>query len=252
MSAESHTLHTQLIPQSGQDGEFIVCWRIGGRVGRIRVEFRADRSLSDLGTAAELAAVQFLLSDKEVMGSNRTGKGIILDVSRGAIRKLKHGTSNKKDLAPYAAFLVTRYHEATITVAKKATWIPGEIDQVEHDELVVEGPRFESVDTPRMGRITVTKHAIEQYEERFSEGDLTRTWASLVKRLQNAELSPVALPPKVEKHKARLYGDRTARAWRHPDGTLHFVVAENEDGSRSLITVFYRIDTKIDRQAANR
>jgi len=232
-----------------EDGSYRVFWRVGGRVGCINIMLEPDRPLSDLDAAAELAAIQLLLSEKEVMGANRTGKGLILDVSRGAIRKLHNGTSAKKDLTPYAAFLVTRYHEAKITVAKKAPWIPDTLDEIEQDDLLVDGPRYESVETPCMGRVTVTVHAIEQYEERFSEGELSRTWTSLVKRMQNAELKTVELPEKVKKHKKSQYGNRPTAVWRHPNGTLHFVVVDNPDGSRTLVTVYYRSDTKLARSS---
>lgn len=244
-NTDSHTLHTHITTLTQHT--YRVFWRVGGRIGAIDITLDPDIELSDQATAAELVAIQHLLSDKEIMGANRTGKGVILNVSRGAIRKLKIGSSSKADLMPYAVFLNTRYHEAAIEVGKKSPWVPETIEGIELEHLNVNGPRYEAVNTPRMGRVVVTKHAIEQYEERFCEGDLSRTWASLVKRLQNPELATTVLPPNVARHKLMTYGDKAAKIWRHPDGTLHFVVVDAPDGSKVLVTVFYRTATKIER-----
>jgi hypothetical protein len=244
-NADSHTLHTHITTITQH--AYRVFWRVGGRIGVIEITLEPDLELSDQATAAELAAIQHLLSDKEIMGANRTGKGVILNVSRGAIRKLKIGSSSKADLTPYAVFLNTRYHEAVIEVGKKAPWVPTAIEGLEHVHLNVSGPRYETINTPCMGRVVVTKHAIEQYEDRFCEGDLSRTWVSLTKRLQNPELAPIVLPPRVLKHKLMSYGDKAATIWRHPDGTLHFAVVDDPSGTRVLVTVFYRSETEIDR-----
>lgn len=247
MTTDSHTLHTYVTSHPNGISAHRVFWRVGGRIGIVDIVMATKLELSDPATAAELMAIQHILSDKEAMGANRTGKGIILDVSRGAVRKLKLGTSNKADLTPYAAFLNTRYHEAKIEVSKKTSWVPVSLEVAEHDQLQVDGPLPESVDTPRMGKVVVTKHAIEQYENRFSEGELSRTWASLTKRLQNPELAPIVLPPRVLKHKLMSYGDKAATIWRHPDGTLHFAVVDDPSGTKVLVTVFYRTETEIDR-----
>lgn len=248
MTTDSHTLHTYVTSHPDGTPAHRVFWRVGGRIGVVDIVMATKLDISDPTTAAELRAIQYILSDKEAMGANRTGKGIILDVSRGAVRKLKLGTSNKADLTPYATFLNTRYHEVSIEVSKKASWVPASLVEItEHDQIQVDGPRPESVDTPRMGRVVVTKHAIEQYENRFSEGELSRTWVSLTKRLQNPELAQIILPPRVLKHKLISYRDNAATIWRHPDGTLHFAVVDGPNGTKVLVTVFYRTETEIDR-----
>ena len=75
------------------DGEFTVYWKTGlRRGGELKVDLGEQYDKlpeQQKPIAAELYAIHHLLSVKEVMGSNRSGNGLQIRVSKGAIKKLQ-------------------------------------------------------------------------------------------------------------------------------------------------------------------
>src|SRR5690606_24926214 len=103
-----------LAEKTQAEDEVLVHWKTGTlRGGVISVE--TDRSYSDPLLIAELCVIRHLLLRQQVF--NRlpmSGKGMALHVSSGAIRKLKLGTSKKREAYPFARFLSPRFDEITI------------------------------------------------------------------------------------------------------------------------------------------
>ncbi|MDW3082292.1 hypothetical protein R8N45_27645, partial [Vibrio sp. 1403] len=98
----------------------------------------------------------------------------------------------------------------------------------------------DAVETPAMGTVYVTAHAVEQYKERLSTGDPKKPWASLVNRLKHPELRIRNLPANVLAHKAKKYGTAdNVEAWGHPTSKFTYLIV-NDNGRRTLVTVFER------------
>ncbi|MGA8864345.1 MAG: hypothetical protein WBM09_11690 [Gallionella sp.] len=161
-----HLLKTHSLPTPQAD-TFRVYWtnspvRAGGLL-RVRVAPR----MADAQIAAELAAIQYLLEDKGVLGNTVAGNAMTkLIVSAGAIRKLRRRGSDKLHLAPYANFLTTRFAGCTLGVDKDARWFAGfEPESIE--DLVVASPRRETVKVAGLGEVSVTQHVLERFADRF-------------------------------------------------------------------------------------
>lgn len=109
------------------DGEFTVYWKTGlRRGGELKVDLGEQYDKlpeQQKPIAAELYAIHHLLSVKEVMGSNRSGNGLQIRVSKGAIKKLQKQRSTQHSLYSLTRFLLTRYQEAQISVEKRDDWL---------------------------------------------------------------------------------------------------------------------------------
>lgn len=211
-----------------------VHWRVGGKTGLVKTRVVDD--VSDQVVAAELAATHWLLTGKAVMGRDRTGHGLRLVFSRGAVKKLVRKDSTKRDLAIYARYLTTRFEKARIDVEK---------EPIEHgedlvlDDLLVEGPPRILFFSPCIGWLEVTTHAIERYVERPNSGEISKAWASLTRRLSSPDFCQVDLPPEVLARKKIKHQDGQ-EVWKHPWDTMHYVVVPKADGTKMLVTTFPR------------
>src|SRR3989339_230110 len=94
---KTYTVATQ------QPDTFLVYWTNSPiRPGGV-LSVHVRQIVEDPQIAAELAAMQHLLEEKRVIGSNTVGNpNTRLTVSQGAIRKLQRRQSDKVHLAPYA------------------------------------------------------------------------------------------------------------------------------------------------------
>lgn len=219
-----------------------VRWSVGIKNrGVLSVQFAEHTP--DLEAAAELAAIRYLLAQKQVTGTEiSTGKGMLIEVSKGAVRKLWLGKSSKRHLTKYASFLRTQLAAAEVRVAKSPhETIPSE-DAPVTDTLIVSPMRYEYVDTPH-GRIYITDHALERYKERMHQGYEEKAFASLCNRLKHPALRPVELPSSVLKHKLKKHGHVPFAVLSMTNCVDHFVVAQHPTFGLVLVTVF---DRKVD------
>lgn len=214
-----------------------VHWFTGAtKSGVVRVTIVPE--VSDPAVAAELAAAHWLLTEKCVLGADRTGSGLKLVFSRGAVKKLVRKDSGKYDLAVWARYLITRFEKAKLEIDK---------DPIEHapeplhDSLVMEGPPRPLMHSPKIGWFDVTEHALERYVDRSNCGTINHAWPSMQRRLANPDLKMVDLPEDVLRRKKLKHG-ADQEIWRHPDDTTHYVFVPNPDGTKVLVTVFTRRD----------
>lgn len=225
------------------DSQAYVYWRVGTkRGGVLNVTLGFDHS--DSALIAELYAIQHLLFVELVLGREPgSGNGYCLTVSKGAIKKLALGRSDKKHAYKYSAFLRNRMAGVTIEVSRSRDFLPvlnnslTQVLTVGSTDIVSE---LQTISTPAMGKVRITKHAVEQYVSRLSSGKPKNPWLSLVKRLQHPQLCCSLLMDKVRQHKARKYGTAdNIEEWRHPDDEFRFLVLKNGD-TRTLVTSYPR------------
>jgi hypothetical protein len=159
-------LKTHTLPTAQAD-TFLVYWtnslvRPGGLL-----KVRVNPKMEDAHIAAELAALQHLLEDKCVVGQNIAGNASTrLIVSLGAIKKLHRMGSEKAHLAPYANFLTTRFAGCQISVDKDTRWFDG-LSTASAEDLLVGGPRRETVKVAGLGNVSVTQHVLQRFAGRF-------------------------------------------------------------------------------------
>lgn len=242
------------VAKKNSDSTALVYWRVGiNRKGVVNV--RLDANSTDVELIAELAAIRHLLMDCRVFDREPTsGTGIRLCVSKGAIKKLTKGTSAKGCASRFTALLTGRLLGVDIQVSHSLKHMIQEFDdgyQESISELYVKTTEHvaphEIIDTPAMGQVAITQHALERYIERLKSVGaneiIKRPWASLAKRLGNPCLRPQRLNAKVLAHKYRKYGNEsTVEIWKYPTDALHFTIVVSPDNKRTLVTVFERLE----------
>ncbi|QCF28049.1 hypothetical protein [Hydrocarboniclastica marina] len=198
----------------------------------------------DIDILAELAAAKHLITDRNILGNKvRNGVGVHLTFSKGAVKKLATGKSAKKHLQRYAAFLSSRLVGSKIEIQKKNERLPPA--DTEPTEVISPDARtYIEVDTPALGPVQITDHALQRFIERFFPGKPENALKSLEERLMNASLKPIKLPGSVQAHKDRKYGKEDRAVYRHPTDVVHFGVIDRQH-QKILVTVFNRTDTQI-------
>lgn len=222
----------------------VVAWRVGTkRRGFVCVD---NLTGSDANIAAELIAIRYLLFKRRIFNREPvTGKGYELHVSSSLIRNIVKGKSSTKHLAAHCYFLKTIMEGVSIKITDASDeFLPGIDDKdvlVEHIDST-EKIEFGIIDTPVMGRIKLTKHAIDQYDDRHHCGDLNKPVQSLIRRIKHESIQKKQLPENVVKHKLSKYGTvENLEVWSHESSQMHFVVVRDsvtEIGT--LVTIYKR------------
>jgi hypothetical protein len=224
-----------------------VDWKISdNKCGTINVTLPVPSESIDV--IAELCAIRYLVFDKVVFGQKiYTGKGLSLDVSKGAIKKLVSGKSSKKDAERFAKFIPMMLSGCELQVHKNKSILDGCIEVFEENlniDLDYYGLAQIDVETPAMGSVTITAHSIERYRDRViaESGECLHPLSSLVKRLNNPENEQQPVPKSVLEHKERKYGTQDEfEVWKHPTSTLNFGIIRNKTTSkRTLVTTYIR------------
>lgn len=242
------------------DGQFDVAYRIheahplaNGTVHvTVANHFTADRAI-----IAELAALRHLLCDANVCGPQRTGHGLQVEVSFGAIRRavlqgaLKASDAGKTDKAhivPHAHFLATRFFEASKAVVNDPAWAKGCMLNYRQHAINVTSPQEAFLPT-RIGEAVISRHALNRFVERFIARDVfngnnrgedrpenspdveqiaskywTRAWKSLEKLLNSPDTAIRAIASsKFGERMKRKYG-KQACFLHHPDSMAIFIL----------------------------
>lgn len=221
-----------------------VTWRTGQRMnGVLDVTLEQGHDESDL--LAELAAIKYLMFEKQVFDrAPVSARGYKLIVSKGAIKKLARSKSDKAFAQMYAFPLTTRLAGIDIEVSQNRQWVE-DLSEMEVEPLHVQksfARDYDVIETPAMGRVLVTQHAVDQYIARVLDEGAKDPRASLQQRLENAELELIELDEKVLQHKARKYGRAdNIQVWGHPTSTTRFMVVREKPDYGILVTVFRRI-----------
>ncbi|MCR9670104.1 hypothetical protein [Vibrio parahaemolyticus] len=220
------------------DDKYTVYWKTGlRRGGELKVDLGEQYDKlpeQQKPIAAELYAIHHLLSVKEVMGSNRSGNGLQIRVSKGAIKKLQKQRSTQHSLYSLTRFLLTRYQEAQISVEKRDDWLSHSFEEYSVDNVSVRDID-EVINVPNIGPVVVTRHALERFVERLSNGVPKHPWKALCLKLQCSALTKAQLPERVTIQKAKKYAQE-AEFWQHLGSKMHFVMIPG-DSMKTLVTV---------------
>lgn len=215
------------------ESKWLIHWRTGHRFGGvIQMDRPSVRVRPEYQTIfAELFALNYLLLQRHVVSSNpkiRVGSDILSVYDEGM-----------SDCLPSFAtrFLRPRFSQCDITVDRSPDWLKVRTDifEFEHPNLYFDSG---SIDTDLLGRVFITKHALDQYILRHRDGILKNPWSSLAKRLKNKNLQLVSLPDKVLFHKKLRYTQAT-EFWSHPSSEMHYVLVP-KGNEKSLVTVYRR------------
>ena len=222
----------------------VIAWRVGTkRRGFIYVDNLVGE---DIYVAAELIALQYLLFKQKIFDREPvTGKGYELHVSSNKIRQIAKGKSSFKHLATHSYFIKTIMEGVTVKLTDSSDEFLPEMDDsdvsIEHIDSA-ERIEFGIVDTPAMGRIKITKHAIDQFDDQHHSGDLNKPVQSLIRRINHDSIQKKSLPESVVKHKLRKYGTvENLEVWSHDSSQLHYVIVRDHlSNIGTLVTIYKR------------
>lgn len=233
------TIHTKA---TGTPNLFETYWTTGRKQGVIEVAI-SDPDTHDAAIIAELSAMHFLLSHKEICGSDRAGNGMEINVTFGAIRKLAQNTSNKKHLFPHARFLLTRYAEAKIAVSKDSNWISLARAENRREQLTIDEPLPETIQIAGIGKVGLSVHIIERMMERANYASLGAAWRHLYRMLGGGKVSEVPLPADIAQLKESKHGS-VGKHLRVASEPWRFVLSNGNHGHLAsmpmLVTAYVR------------
>lgn len=227
-----------------------VLWSTGG-VKRGVLCVNLPETYNESILIAEICAIRYLLVINQVFGARTIdGKGIRINSSSGAIKKLALGRSAKKEAIPYARFLRVRLTELSYAVKRKNEYVPTDDESgLEFNDLVVDSELFqmpyEPTDFAALGRVAISNHAVERYEERIDSGnDLGSPLRSLLRRLSHPELERQPIPAEVMAYKNKRYGpENDIEVWGHNTSDISFLLLNKPD-YKVLLTVFNKPQLK--------
>lgn len=230
----------------------LVYWRVGTKRKGV-LDVRMGFSTEDQEIIAELIAIRHLIMNAKVFCCTpTTGKGFRVTVSKGAIRKIVQNRSDKAFASRFASLLTGRMGGVSVNVSHNMDFMISAQEAAETGQIEVldaAGNDFasphETIETPVIGTLSVTRHAVRRYEERLNSKSrderLYRPWSSLFSRLRNPDLERFPLNDKVMRHKMRRYGSgNVVEIWSHPSDTMRYAVVTRPDNRKVLVTVFER------------
>lgn len=216
---------------------FIVVWRSGlQRQGKVTVNIPLD--IADKLAIAELSAMQFIIDDLEVLGSQPALKGVQMIFSSGAIKKIHDQKSDKRHLYPFAYFLTTRFASVDVKVDKDDSWIMPRADNT-LSELTITEPMGQLINIAQLGKVAVTRHVIEQYTQRMNNIEPHLAWKQLSKTLDTAKLESIEADDKRRVHDQLHHAQEGIRLYDQ-NTKWCFVIADNKFGKKAIVTAYIR------------
>ena len=221
-----------------QPDTFLVYWTNTAMTPKGILRIRVTATIEDRSIVAELVALQHLLEEKCVIGTNLSGNaGIKLIVSSGAIRKLNLRKSDKVHLVPYANFLTTRFAGCRLSVEKDARWFDGFSQEIIEDHLV-SGARRETIQVTGLGDVSVTQHVLDRFADRF----LPETTPDKAAHTAWKKLVELAAEPSVcEVTRHSLWSgvnQKEGRYFLNTKRKLVLVVTDNPREGKRLVTTY--------------
>lgn len=226
----------RVLAQTTEDKSvYTVFWRSGlQKQGKLVVNIPIE--IGDKAAIAELCAMQFLIDEIEVIGRTPPLKGLLLEFSAAAIKKLHGQKSEKRHLYPYAYYLTTRFSSATVQISKDDAWIsPRTIHEAQF--ITITEPPGQLVSMATIGKVAVTKHIIDQYRQRMNNIEPDVAWKLLTKTLETVR--PILLVND-DKRKLRdqIHHRNEGARYYDKDSKWCFVVADNAQGKKTIVTAY--------------
>lgn len=207
-----------------------VHWRLDKTARQGIVNVRVDPALSDRHIIAELCALRYLIVDRERFGSNSAPKGSVVTVTSGAIKKLRNKDSEKGGLVPYGRFLYLALDGAELTVDKVASWgatLPvHEIHWIDASFSFLEIAHAHALNC----EISVSRHAIERYQERNGTASARKALHGIRRLLSNETTRRMSVS-EAKRFKALLRHWKDAELLLHADSDTVFVIVPEGQGS---------------------
>jgi len=233
---------------------FRVYWYVNeGRHGIVDVD--VHKPCDDPGLLAELCAIQYLYFHLNINNGLiiTSGMGHTFIVSNPEILALAKEESNKKYARPFIQEILLRLRHVQVEHTP-VNLIKDKINITNKNLhfILADSGQFDqckyTVDTPAIGQIQITKHAVDQYAKRTEAGpNMKNELKSLIIRLKNPDLIEIDVGKAVHLRKNIKYGNHVKTSfWGHEHSLIGFTIIEKL-GIKTLVTV-YRRDIEFKRK----
>ncbi|EGQ9302096.1 hypothetical protein F7U75_14065 [Vibrio vulnificus] len=194
---------------------------------------------------AELTVARYLLWDRQVFGHRPgSGKGLEIGFSCATLRSLKQSSSN--ELRQASQYLKTWLDGVQLN-PEEIVGVAASTDQIPMIQPYrLPQPVF---DSPVLGPVAISRHAIQRYQERFRHGYAKSPWLSLQRQLCNPELRQARLSDRTRFQKLLKHGDDGSQIWHHPTGELYFLLVPQET-HWLVVTVFSQLSHSMAEEVA--
>lgn len=186
---------------------------------------------------AELTAARFLLLEKRVFGRAPSyGKGLVLEVSDQTFNDLCY-SKQSRELKCASQFLTTQLQGLYLSGGVE---IYGDLNDKNHDEIGCYDSPYPTFNTPKLGTVAISQHALHRFQERHNHGDIKAPWRSLRNQLSHPSLKKHHLSKKTRFQKLLRYGEDDSQVWSNPTGNLYFQLIKSGE-HLLLVTVFSKL-----------
>ena len=188
------------------------------------------------GTAiAEIHALYYLLSELRIFGPQNVPHNCRVCVTCPEVPELITETSANSRLIPLGSFLYFAVPDGSLTTNPETEWV--KTLPVNPDRVFIVPARShlaQFLDVPSIGRIRLTRHAAQRFEERYCaprNEPLTPVMASkkIHRLLSHSSVQKIALSGR-SRLNALLSHHREADLYTRPDLNVAFVVATDAEG----------------------
>ncbi|HCH2684391.1 TPA: hypothetical protein NKV87_003259 [Vibrio parahaemolyticus] len=194
---------------------------------------------------AELTVARYLLWDRQVFGHRPgSGKGVELGLPHKTLHSLS--LNSCVELRKAGQYLKTWLDGVQLN-PEEIVGVAASTDQI----LMIQPYRLPQpvFDSPVLGLVAISRHAIQRYQERFRHGYTKSSWLSLQRQLCNPELRQAKFSDRTRFQKLLKYGDDGSQIWHHPTGDLYFLLVPQET-HWLVVTVFSQLSHSMAEEVA--
>lgn len=194
---------------------------------------------------AELTVARYLLWDCKIFGHRPgSGKGVELGLPHKTLHSLS--LNSCVELKRASKYLNTWLDGVQLN-PEEIVGVAASTDQIPMIQPYrLPQPVF---DSPVLGSVAISLHAIQRYQERFRHGYTKSPWLSLQRQLCNPELRQARLSDRTRFQKLLKYGDDGSQIWHHPTGDLYFLLVPQET-HWLVVTVFSQLSHSMAEEVA--
>ena len=231
----SRNFQVAAIETDGNNPYVPVHWRIDAGTKQRIVHVAVPADTVDREIIAELCALNYLIRERHLLGSDKVPKNEVVGVSRGAIKRLWNQDTEKTNLIPWGRFLFPAIGDAKIDTINSVAWTKThEVTEEVRIECVMPSRYTFPVAALNID-VALTRHAVERYMERRGTVSITNTMQSIRKILGGKSVRPLVMDEQRRFKKAMRHG-KEAKYLIHPESSILFVMVL-EDGEWTLVTV---------------
>ncbi|WP_213611200.1 hypothetical protein [Pseudoalteromonas sp.] len=194
---------------------------------------------------AELTVARYLLWDCQVFGHRPgSGKGVELGLPHKTLHSLS--LNSCVELQRASQYLKTWLNGVQLN-PEEIVGVAASTDQIP----VIQPYRLPQpvFDSPVLGPVAISRHAIQRYQERFRHGYTKSPWLSLQRQLCNPELRQARLSARTRFQKLLKHGDDGSQVWHHPTGDLYFLLVPQET-HWLVVTIFSQLSRSMAEEVA--